>query len=276
MYFVEDDERIFRRYFLHGKNLEVADDFLGLELAVENFAEARGVLKIEVGRGRVAASAEFERGIGFADLARAVEYAIAVKSRVFTDPVLKGSYPGLVKELGFRFPVEKGDMEDISQPIDFIGINYYSEDAVTYSEDELFRYKVCPDWHPVSDMGWPVVPDGLARLLKWISNESGNLPLYITENGAAEPDVVSPDGRVHDADRIDYLRKHFKAVSRVIAEGVNLKGYYIWSFIDNFEWAKGYSKRFGIVYCDYATLERIPKDSAYFVKDVIGGLCDWT
>lgn len=207
---------------------------------------------------------------------KAVEYAIAVKSRVFTDPVLKGSYPGLVKELGFRFPVEKGDMEDISQPIDFIGINYYSEDAVTYSEDELFRYKVCPDWHPVSDMGWPVVPDGLARVLRWISNESGNLPLYITENGAAEPDVVSPDGRVHDADRIDYLRKHFKAVSGVIAEGVNLKGYYIWSFIDNFEWAKGYSKRFGIVYCDYATLERIPKDSAYFVKDVIGGLCDWT
>ena len=206
---------------------------------------------------------------------KAAEYATAVKSRVFTDPVLKGSYPEIVKELGFRFPVEEGDMDDIRQKIDFIGINYYTEDAVVYSETGRFRFSSAPDWHPVTDMGWPIIPDGLLRQLRWISAESGNIPLYITENGAAEPDVVSADGRVHDNARIDYLRAHFKAAAKAISEGINLRGYYIWSFIDNFEWAKGYSKRFGIVYCDYATLERIPKDSAYFVKDVIGNLSDW-
>ena len=198
-----------------------------------------------------------------------------MKSRVFTDPVLRGCYPELVKELGFRFPVEKGDMEIISQPIDFIGLNYYSEDAVRYSETEPFRFRTAPDWHPVTDMGWPIVPDGLLRQLRWISSESGNIPIYITENGSAEPDTVTPDGRVHDPGRIDYLRKHFKAAAEAVSEGLNLRGYYIWSFIDNFEWAKGYSKRFGIVYCDYTTLERISKDSAYFVKDVIENLSDW-
>ena len=206
---------------------------------------------------------------------KAVEYAIAVKSRVFTDPVLKGSYPDLLNELGFRFPVKDGDMETISQPIDFIGLNYYTEDAVVYSETNPFRFSAAPDWHPVTDMGWPIIPDGLLRQLRWISSESGNMPLYITENGSAEKDELTADGRVHDAARIDYLRKHFKAAAEAIGEGINLKGYYIWSFIDNFEWAKGYSKRFGIVYCDYATLERIPKDSAYFAKDVITGLSDW-
>ncbi len=210
-----------------------------------------------------------------AESARAAEYAIAVKSRVFTDPVLRGCYPELVKELGFRFPEEKGDMEIISQPIDFIGLNYYSEDAVRYSETEPFRFRTAPDWHPVTDMGWPIVPDGLLRQLRWISSESGNIPMFITENGSAEPDTVTPDGRVHDPGRIDYLRKHFKAAAEAVSEGLNLRGYYIWSFIDNFEWAKGYSKRFGIVYCDYTTLERIPKDSAYFVKDVIENLSDW-
>ena len=144
-----------------------------------------------------------------------------------------------------------------------------------YSETNPFRFSAAPDWHPVTDMGWPIIPDGLLRQLRWISCESGNMPLYITENGSAEKDELTADGRVHDAARIDYLRKHFKAAAEAISEGINLKGYYIWSFIDNFEWAKGYSKRFGIVYCDYATLERIPKDSAYFAKDVITGLSDW-
>ena len=209
------------------------------------------------------------------DSYKAVEYAAAVKSRVFTDPVLKGEYPEILRDLGFVFPIEDGDMEDISTPIDFIGVNYYSEDAVQLDAEDRFRFRTAPDWHPVTDMDWPIVPDGLYRLLRWISDESGNMPIYITENGAAVKDEVSLDGRVHDKERIDYLRSHFSAALEAIEDGVNLQGYYIWSFLDNFEWAKGYSKRFGIVYCDYATLERIPKDSAYFVKDVIKNLCDW-
>ena len=206
---------------------------------------------------------------------KAVEYATAVNTRVFTDPVLKGQYPEIVKELGFEFPVLDGDMEEISQSIDFIGINYYTEDAVRYSDKARFHFEAMPTWQECTDMNWPVIPDGLTRQLEWITAESGGLPLYITENGAAYKDIVE-DGRVHDRERIDYLRRHFEAVLSAMENGVPLKGYYIWSFMDNFEWAKGYTKRFGIVYCDYETLKRIPKDSAYFVKDVIFDLCSWT
>jgi beta-glucosidase len=118
-------------------------------------------------------------------------------------------------------------------------------------------------------MGWPIVPSGLTDLLTRIHDGYPELPVVITENGAAFADTVSEDAAVHDEDRIAYLRTHLAAVHEAIQRGVDVRGYYVWSLLDNFEWAFGYTKRFGIVHVDYDTLERTPKDSARWYADVI-------
>jgi beta-glucosidase len=168
-------------------------------------------------------------------------------------------------------PVEHGDAELMSQPIDFLGVNYYWEHAAAYDPDHPEQFRLTAAYQPKTEMGWSVVPLGLYRHLKWLDDHTGGIPLYVTENGCAMPDSVSSDGRVHDPRRIEYLRGHFSAAASALAEGVNLNGYFVWSFLDNFEWAFGYTKRFGIVYCDYETLERIPKDSFYYYRDVVAG-----
>jgi beta-glucosidase len=211
--------------------------------------------------------------------AKAALAARAFETEVFMLPVLGKGYPEIVlnvlKELKLQFPIQGGDMEIISRPIDFIGVNYYNETPVGADPQAPFGYSGRPFWQETTDMGWPVVPGGLKRQLLWIQSISGGLPLYITENGCAQPDEIGRDGRVHDMERIRYIRRHLKVCADSIKEGVNLKGYFIWSFIDNFEWAYGYSKRFGIVYADYATQKRTPKDSAYFFRDVIAGYGEW-
>ncbi|HCM28789.1 MAG: beta-glucosidase [Treponema sp. GWB1_62_6] len=207
---------------------------------------------------------------------RAAERIIDHDTRMFTDPVLGKGYPAsVVAERSIALPIESGDMALISRPIDFIGLNYYNERPVSGDADDPRVVLDEPSCERVTDMDWPVVPEGLLRQLRWITTEAGGIPLYITENGSAERDapVLEAGGkrRVHDTDRIAYLRLHLDACARAIAEGIPLKGYFVWSFIDNFEWAFGYSKRFGIVYCDYATMERIPKDSFYYYRDAIAG-----
>ena len=122
---------------------------------------------------------------------------------------------------------------------------------------------------PYTEMGWPIDPEGLTRLLVGVHRDYPGTPLVITENGCAYHRRRGADGQVHDTDRIDYLRQHLTAVRAAIEAGVDLRGYYLLVVLDNFEWAWGYSKRFGIVYVDYATLERIPKDSALWFRDVI-------
>lgn len=202
----------------------------------------------------------------------ASELACAYETDVFLHPILGKGYPELVtQELGITYPVEKGDMKSISTPVDFLGINYYFENAVAYDSSKPYQYKTVPNWQHTTDMGWPVVPQGLLRLLTYIDKESGGIPIYITENGCASPDVVDSDGRIHDRQRCDYLQEHIAVCKQALENNINLKGYFVWSFIDNFEWAYGYSKRFGIVYADYDSLERIPKDSAYLMRDVIAG-----
>lgn len=215
-----------------------------------------------------------------ADDLRAVERVLDHESRMFAGPVLGKGYPaGLLRDARIDLPVAAGDMEAIAAPIDFIGLNYYNERAVTadgWTEGVL--PPTVPSWERHTEMDWPVVPRGLYRQLRWVAAEAPGVPLYIMENGSAEADVPvpAPDGtkRVHDAGRVDYLRSHFRACSDAIADGVPLAGYFVWSFIDNFEWAFGYTKRFGIVYCDFQTLERIPKDSYYYYRDVIAGYGD--
>ncbi|HEY3365579.1 MAG TPA: GH1 family beta-glucosidase [Symbiobacteriaceae bacterium] len=201
-------------------------------------------------------------------------------NRWFLDPVLRGAYPAdMVSYYEEKFGplsfVQPGDLATIAQPIDFLGINYYSSATVMAKPDgDYFELAFAPATRPVTALNWEVVPEGLFDLLVRIKREYGEIPLYITENGAAYNDVLGTDGKVADSERVAYLGQHFAAAARAIAAGVNLKGYYVWSLMDNFEWAEGYSKRFGIVYTDYPTLRRVPKESYYFYRDVIrrGGL----
>ena len=177
-----------------------------------------------------------------------------------------------------------GDLELIHQPIDLLGINYYSTSRVRLREpgaapsaNGLIPSAASPfpssdqiDWipdpGPFTDMGWNIDPSGLEELLVR-SHEEFGLPLAVTENGAAFPDRVE-DGAIHDRARIDYLRRHFGAAHRAMERGVDLRGYFVWSFLDNFEWAYGYSKRFGIVRVDYGTQQRTPKDSAHWFAEL--------
>ncbi|MBL0385713.1 beta-glucosidase [Tumebacillus sp. ITR2] len=197
-------------------------------------------------------------------------------NRWFVEPLFKGVYPadmvawfeGQVGSFDFLQP---GDLATIAVPIDFLGVNYYSRNVSKQgTEHELLQVDFQEGGGPVTDMGWEVHPQSLLQLLRRLEAEYvGRLPLYITENGAAYPDSLT-DGAVHDEDRISYLQQHLEVCQQFVAEGGNLQGYYVWSFLDNFEWAFGYSKRFGIVYVDYETQERFPKDSARWFAETIG------
>ncbi len=194
--------------------------------------------------------------------------------RLFLNPLFGREYPARhLEAVGRSLPVEPGDREEMAEPVDFLGVHYYSEGAVRavpVSPDHPEGFDRAPTWQDTTEMGWDIVPSGLLRQLRWIREEFGDIPLYITENGAACPDRLE-EGRVRDRDRIAYLRGHLGFCRRAVGEGINLKGYFLWSFIDNFEWAHGYGKRFGLVYCDYRTRERFPKDSFYYYRDVIAG-----
>ncbi|MDA0638041.1 GH1 family beta-glucosidase [Nonomuraea sp. MCN248] len=212
--------------------------------------------------------------------AAAVDRVHALLTRQFLDPAVHGRYPEEVLAAAGRNGgtghLLDGDLEVINAPIDLIGINYYNPCVVEAgpglpadaawpgSEDIRFA----PADAPVTAMGWPIVPDGLSRLLVRLSQDYPDVGLMVTENGAAFDDVVE-DGRVHDADRVAYLRGHLREVGRAIEAGADLRGYLVWSLLDNFEWAEGYRRRFGIVHVDYATQVRVLKDSALWYRDVI-------
>jgi beta-glucosidase len=201
----------------------------------------------------------------------AAERVHAMNNALFVEPLVKGTYPALAEQMvGFAWPkIQSGDMERIAQPIDFIGVNYYSRGIVKHAEHGYLQAEgVGNEGAQYTDMGWEVYPDGLYEILQWVHSEAPQLSLYVTENGAAFRDELQ-DGRVADGQRLEYLRQHFTQAHRAIQDGVPLKGYFVWSLMDNFEWAYGYSKRFGIVYVDYATQRRIWKDSARWYQQVI-------
>lgn len=186
--------------------------------------------------------------------------------RWYMDPLLLGRYPeDVLAFLGADAPpVLAGDMEIIRQPLDFLGINYYTRNVSGTGAPQQNTHA----GREVTDMGWEVFPAGLTELLARIHADYPLPPIYIMENGAAYRDQVI-DGRVADADRIRYLRSHMAAVADALALGVDVRGYFVWSLLDNFEWAEGYLKRFGIVYVDYETQRRIPKDSALWYRDFL-------
>jgi beta-glucosidase len=213
---------------------------------------------------------------------KAAEISRAVNTEVFVFPVLGKGYPEIVtKELNLALPVKEGDLETIAQPIDFLGVNYYFEHPVIADKSAQFKYSIKPSWHETTAMGWPVIPGGLERQLEWLAAVSkgafgkAEIPIYVTENGCAYDDEVTADGRVHDRKRIEYLQKHLAACANAMKKGVPLKGYYVWSLLDNFEWAYGYSRRFGVIHVDFKTQKRTFKDSAYFFRDVIAGFGEW-
>lgn len=195
-------------------------------------------------------------------------------SRMFLDPLVGRGYPErhLAVLPDVAMPVQDGDLELISGKLDFLGLNYYTERAVRFDPDAAEQFSAATSHYPATQMSWPVVPDGLYRQLHWVAAQTDGLPLYVTENGCAFEDRLSADGtRVHDPARIAYLRSHLRVLARAVHDGVPLKGYYLWSLNDNFEWAFGYTRRFGIIFCDYTDLRRVPKDSYYFYREVIAG-----
>ncbi len=195
------------------------------------------------------------------------------QNRLFLDPLFHARYPEDMLEVyasvsDFAF-VKDGDLGRISADLDFLGINYYQRHHVTAGTEIAGRARVVPPEGITTAMGWRIDPEGLTALLKRVDDEHTKIPLYVTENGAAFDDYVDPGGRVDDRERVEFLDAHFRAAHSAIAQGVNLNGYFVWSLLDNFEWALGYSKRFGIVYVDYPTQKRIPKQSARWYSEVI-------
>jgi len=203
----------------------------------------------------------------------AMNNADGYANRWFLDPVFKGQYPVDMMNLFSKYVhsyafIEEGDMETISVPCDFFGINFYSRNLVEFSAANDFLQKDAYSDYDKTGMGWDIAPSEFKDLIRRLRAEYTDLPIYITENGAAFDDELV-DGRVADQNRIDYVAQHLQAVSDLNEEGMNIQGYYLWSLLDNFEWSFGYDKRFGILYVDFETQERIWKDSAHWYAGVI-------
>jgi beta-glucosidase len=200
--------------------------------------------------------------------------AHAYMNRQYLDPVFFGRYPGALAEIfGEAWPAwPAGELALIRQPIDFVGVNYYTR-SVTRFDASSWPLRASPvrqEDAPHTETDWEVFPQGLTDTLAWVSRRYGNPPIYITENGAAFPDPAVADGdRLADPLRVDYLRTHLTALHAAMAAGVDVRGYFVWSLLDNFEWSHGYSKRFGIVHVDFGSQQRTPKDSAHFYSRVI-------
>jgi beta-glucosidase len=211
----------------------------------------------------------------------AARRADGMGTRIYLDPLRYGRYPAdMVADLATRgsaFPVQDGDLEIISTPFDVLGVNYYfgqdfaGTDADGNTHDALGEPVVRPVLPGTARtaMDWPITPERFTQLLVRLHRDYPGLPLVVTENGAAFDDRADSSGWVQDDDRTSYLATHIAAVADAVAQGADVRGYFAWSLMDNFEWAEGYAKRFGIVHVDYDTQERTPKQSALWFRDTI-------
>jgi beta-glucosidase len=206
-----------------------------------------------------------------AEDAAATRWVDGLHNRWFLDPLFRGHYPEDMAEAWAEImpEVRDGDLETISAPIDFLGVNNYTSPLVAADENGGRSQIVRRNDVDRTDMGWEVVPEGLEDLLVRLHRDYAPAAIYVTENGAAYPDVRGHDGNVNDPERQEYLQEYLAGAARALAQGVPLRGYFAWSLFDNFEWAWGYWKRFGLVYIDYATLERVPKGSFYWYRDFV-------
>lgn len=211
------------------------------------------------------------------DVARRIDGLV---NRFFLDPVLRGRYPDDLREDLAPYldgVVREGDETVIAAPVDFLGVNYYRPYLVEAGEPAsppslwpgAEHVRFVGDGLPQTDNGWYIDAGSLETLLVTIARDYPSVPLFITENGAAYDDVLR-DGAVEDRRRIDYLDAHIRAVRRAMAAGVDVRGYFVWSLLDNFEWERGYTQRFGIVHVDLETLARVPKASAHWYRELVG------
>jgi beta-glucosidase len=195
-------------------------------------------------------------------------------NRWFLDPMLRGHYPqDMLAWYAGRSDFSIDDDEDLArihQPLDYFGVNFYECQRVAADEEEpVHAARRLPPPGPVTHAGLAIEPEALTRVLRRVHEDYGPLPLYVTENGACFNDYPDPEGNVNDYERADYLDGYFEAAAEAIRQGVDLRGYYVWSLLDNFEWSFGYARRFGLVYVDYRTQDRIPKYSAHWYRDLI-------
>ncbi|MEU6711778.1 GH1 family beta-glucosidase [Nonomuraea sp. NPDC046802] len=202
------------------------------------------------------------------DLRAAQAYDI-LHNRLFLDPVLIGEYPDLSAYTPALDFLRDGDLDVICTPLDALGINYYNPTRIAApTADGLPFSDAGITGHPTTAFGWPVVPDGLRELLTELKARYGAAlpPVHITENGCSQPDLVTGRGTIEDAERIAFLDSHIGAMRQAMREGVDVRGYFVWSLLDNFEWAEGYHQRFGLVHVDFATQRRTPKASYRWLK----------
>lgn len=263
----------------------LADDGLALQAAHHlNLAHGRAVAAL---RSVLPAQAQVSLTLNLHQLdpatdrpsdVAATRLADAVANRIFLDPVFRGSYPddlleGTAHLADWSF-VKEGDLAQINAPIDVLGINYYNPVRIAAPVNGERTWpgtdRACPVEipGPRTVMGWPIVPSGLTDLLLRVHRDYA-VPMVITENGCAGRDVVGPDGTVHDDYRIDYLQGHLTAAHEALTAGVDLRGYFLWTLLDNFEWACGYGPQFGIVHVDRQTQRRTVKDSARWYREVV-------
>ena len=200
--------------------------------------------------------------------------ADAYMNRQYLDPALLGRYPDELREIfGEAWPEHaSAELDSLREPVDFVGVNYYTRSVTKHDvlAVPVRAGRVEQPRHAYTETGWEVYPDGLTDVLKWVTGRYGRIPIYVTENGAAFYDPPQAiDGAIDDPLRVAYYRSHLRAAHRALCDGVDLRGYFAWSLLDNYEWSLGYSKRFGLVHVDYATQRRTPKASARFYAEVI-------
>lgn len=196
------------------------------------------------------------------------------QNRFYVESILTGAYPQdalqFLGQADWFAEQPSTDLEEISQPIDFIGINYYGCHTVAAAEDGETPVFI-DGGAPRTQMGWPIHTDGIIQALELVSAYQPALPVYVTENGSAWPDEVEADGEIRDADRTTYLQQHLGACADAIAKGVPLKGYFGWTLMDNFEWQFGYTRRFGLVHVDFESQRRTVKQSGKWLSSLLGG-----
>jgi len=195
-------------------------------------------------------------------------------NRLFLDPMLRGRYPDAIHELygahGLGELVQAEDEAVIAAPLDFLAVNHYHHMIIEAApEDPHLGARGVAAEPATTSLGWSVTPGALYAVLTRVRDEYTSIPLYVTENGASYVDYVDPDGEVRDVERVEYLQGYLGAVAQAIEDGVDLRGYFAWSLMDNFEWGEGYRSRFGLVYVDYGSQRRIPKASANWYRDLI-------
>ncbi len=206
-----------------------------------------------------------------------------IQNRFFADAVLAGVYPDEISEVFDRHGVsdrlDREALSEMRQPVDFLGVNYYNINHIEHHRGVDAMRAWPGSWEAriarppglLTEMGWGVEPEGLTWMLRRISAEHPDVPLLVCENGAAYVDVVAKDGMIHDVARTEYIRSHIEAIRLAIDSGVDVRGYFVWSLLDNFEWARGYAKRFGIVRVDYDTMTRTLKQSGIWYRDFLSG-----